>query len=117
IQYLNDLPLLVLLQHGPLEQPSILPIEALISPRSAQQVQIGATGRCGWPRRLERCARLNAAMAINTVDLNCVPGFSVKPAIAMIVLTEMAINAMHALFQMDVFQVDRFLEAIGIFGR
>src|SRR5208337_3371070 len=108
IQYLNDLPLLVLLQHGPLEQPSILPIEALVSPRSAQQIQVGAAGRCGRPRRLERCVRLNAAMAVDTVDFDRVSGLAVKPAIAMIVLAEMAINAMHALFQMDVFQVDRF---------
>ncbi len=54
-------------------------------------------------------------MAIHTIDLDRRPRFTINVSIAMIVLREVAIVALHPFFEMDVRQVDGFAEAVRIF--
>ncbi len=56
-------------------------------------------------------------MAIHAVDLHRVSGLTVEFAVAVAVLLEMTIDAVHALFQMDVFQVHRLAKLFGIVER
>src|ERR1039458_4237630 len=107
VQHLYDFPLLVLIQHRPLKQPAFLPIKALVAPWRSQQSEISAA--CGLRRTggLKGRMRLNTAVAVGAVNLNCVASLSVKPPIAVTVLLEVAIDAVHPLLQMDVRQIGR----------
>ena len=57
----------------------------------------------------------NRAVAIDAVDFDGGARLAVDFAVAVIVLREMAIVALHSFFEMDVREVDGFAEAIGIF--
>ena len=50
-------------------------------------------------------------MAIGALDLNRGPNFAIELRVAVIVLQEMAIDAVHSLFQVNVHQVDRHVVA------
>src|SRR5580658_1001921 len=56
-------------------------------------------------------------MAIHAIDFNGVACFSIQFSVAVAVLLEMAVDAMHSLFQMDVLQVDGFFELLRIVER
>ena len=87
VQHLFDFPLLVLLQHGALEQPALLPVKAPVSPWSAEQLEIGAALRAWRVRRSsELRAGLNAAVAVDAVNLDSIARFSVEAPVAVIVL-------------------------------
>ena len=53
-------------------------------------------------------------MAIDAVDFDRRAGLAVNFPVAVIVLREMAIIALHSLLEMDVGQVHGFAEAVGI---
>ena len=57
---------------------------------------------------------LNRAVAIHAIDLDGVARLSVEFAVAVAVLLEVAVDAVHSFFQMDVFEVHRLLELVGI---
>src|SRR5271163_315857 len=57
------------------------------------------------------------AMAIHAIDFNRVARFSIQVSIAMTVLLEMAVYAMHSHFQVNIFQVDSLFEFIRIIER
>ena len=65
--------------------------------------------------RTARCS--NRAVTIDAIDFDRVAGFAVELAVAVAVLLEVAVDAVHPFFQMDVFEVHRFLELIGIVER
>ena len=79
----------------------------------------------GWCRLSARQGRtlsglraaLNGAVAIHAIDLDGVTRFSVEFAVAVAVLLEVAVDAVHSLFQMDVFEVHRLPELVGIVER
>ena len=48
-------------------------------------------------------------MAVSTGDLNRHAGFTVELAVAVVVLLEMAIDAVHAAFRVNVLQMDGFV--------
>ena len=56
-------------------------------------------------------------MAIHAIDFDCVSRFSIQFSVAVTVLDKVAVDAMHSLFQMDVLQVNSFLELIRIAER
>ena len=53
-------------------------------------------------------------MAVDAVDFNGGAGLSVDFCVAVIVLGEVAVGALHAFFEMDVGEVHGFAEAVGI---
>src|ERR1022692_4112718 len=53
-------------------------------------------------------------MAIHAIDFDGVARFSIQFPVAVTVLLEMAIDAMHSLFQMDILQMDSLLEFLRI---
>src|SRR5271166_2683964 len=84
VQHLFYFPLLVLLQHGALKQPPFVPIKAPVSPRGAEQLKVRtARGRRGSGGSQVR-VRLNAAVAIDAVNLDGVARLSVKASIPVI---------------------------------
>ncbi len=60
---------------------------------------------------------LNRAVAIDAINLDGVARFSVEFAVAVAVLLEVAVDAVHSFFQMDVFEVHRLPELVGIVKR
>ena len=62
----------------------------------------------------QTCAGSNGAVAIDAIDFDGGARFAVNFSVAVIVLAEMAIGALHSLFQMNVGQVNGFAETIGI---
>ena len=56
-------------------------------------------------------------MAIDAIDLDCVARFSVKLAVAVAVLLEVAVNAVHPFFEMNVFEVHGLPKFVGIVER
>ncbi len=64
---------------------------------------------------MSKCGFLpDGAVAIDAIDFNCGARFGVNFAGAVIVLGEVAIDALHAFFEMNVREMDGFLEAFGI---
>ena len=51
-------------------------------------------------------------MTVDAVDLYGVPGFSVELAVAVTVLLEVAVDAVHTFFEMNVFEVYGFPEFV-----
>src|SRR4029077_10243777 len=56
-------------------------------------------------------------MTIDAVNLNRVPCLAVEFAVAMAVLLEVTVDAVHAFLKVNVFQVHGFLELFRIFER
>jgi hypothetical protein len=56
-------------------------------------------------------------VAIGAVDLDCVSRFAVKLTVAMGVLAEVAVDAVHSLFQVNVLQMHGFAEFLGVIER
>ncbi len=59
---------------------------------------------------------LDGAVAIHAVNFDGVSGLPVELAIAVTVLLEVAVDAVHAEFKMDVFQVDGLFELVFVVG-
>ena len=79
--------------------------------------QIGAVLRRGRARGDETRALLNRAVAIDAIDFDGIARFSVEFAVAVTVLLEVAVDAVHPFFQMDVLEVHRLPEFVGIVER
>ena len=62
-------------------------------------------------------ALANRAMTIFASDLDRGARLVVKIAVAVRVLAEVAVDAMHSLFEMNVVEVDRLLKLVRIVGR
>ena len=56
-------------------------------------------------------------MAVHAIDLDGIARLSIELAVAMAVLFEMAINAVHALLEMNVFEMDSLVEFLRIVER
>ena len=114
IQNLHDFPLFVLFDHGALEEPTVFPVELAFPPGRAHQLKIGAAlGRCRTGGH-QRGAGIDFAVAVHAVDLDGVARFAIELAVAVAVLREVAVDAMHSFFQMDVLQVHRLAEFVRI---
>ena len=92
--------------------------EAPFSERGAQCAEVGA-GRKIRPsvrRRRSRgaqlCSPIDRAVAVGASDFDGGPHFAVEFRIAVIVLIEVAVDAVHPLFQVDVHQVHRHALAL-----
>src|SRR5262249_13758414 len=65
----------------------------------------------------ERGVILDGAVAIGARDLDGIARLAVELAVAVRILLEVAVNAVHALFEVDVFQVDSLGEFLWIGSR
>src|SRR5882757_6603174 len=53
-------------------------------------------------------------MTVNAVNLDSIARFAVKFAVAVAVLFEVAVHAMHTFFKVDIFQMNSLLQFLGI---
>ena len=53
-------------------------------------------------------------MAVDAIDLDGVPRFAVQFAVPVIILLEMAVGTVHALFKMNILQMHRLLKFVVI---
>jgi hypothetical protein len=102
IACLDDLPLLLFVAHGALDQNIAAPFKAELFPRSAQRFELTPAGRSCGARSDERSALADGTVAIGAVDFNGGARFAINFPVAVIVLREMAIVALHPLFQVNV---------------
>src|SRR6478672_13191838 len=117
VLHLNDLPLLSAFDDGALVELSFFPVKALFLPRSPKALELGSAGRSCRAAGGELTILRDGAVTVCTHDLDGVTRFAVKLAGAMRISLEVAINAVHPFFKMDIFQVNRLLELFGIIGR
>src|ERR1700724_3823632 len=108
---------LVLLDHRTLIELSVLPIKTALARGRSQKRHVRAT----WRRSRGRCAQRgllrDGAVAIDAIHFHCVARLAVKIAVAMIVLREVAVLAVHTFLEMDVAEVDGLLEFVLVAGR
>ena len=114
---LNDFPFEVGIGHGALEEFAGAPFETAEAIGSAKNFEVaaarfaGASGvGSGGTGSDERGFLANGAVAIDAIDFDGGARFAVDFSVAVIVLGEMAIGALHAFFEMDVGEMDSFLE-------
>ena len=111
---LHDFPFLILIAHGALHERVRTPFEAAQSPRRAQCFQVtSACGRSGAGGN-EAGVRANGAMTIDTIDFDRGARLAINLSVAVIVLTEVAINALHSLLEVNVGEMNGFAETLGI---
>ena len=109
IERLDDFPLLVLFGHRALNQGSIVaPFEAPKTPGRAQSIEVTAAFGSGRTGSDKRGFFANRAVAIDAVDFDGGARFAVNLSVAVIVLLEMAVVALHSFFKMDVREMNRF---------
>src|SRR3989475_6447010 len=111
---LNDFPLFVFIRHGALKDFAVARFETPHTPGCAQRIEMAAAFRCCRARGDQRSLLANRAVAIDAVDFDGGAGLAVNFSVAVIVLSEMAIVALHPLFQMNVSEVYGFAETVGI---
>ncbi len=121
---LNDFPFFRGIGHGALNNFPVEAFETAESPRRAERVETmsarpsGKSGvGCGGAGRDKRRFLVDRAVAIDAINFDGGSRFAVNFPVAVIVLIEMAIGALHSLFKMDVGEVHRFAETFGIIER
>ena len=101
-------------EHRALIEAVVPPVEATLLPRRAEARQGSyRLWSCHAGRNQVR-ALLDRSVAIHAVDLHRVARLAVELAIAVAVLLEVTVDAVHALFQMDIFQVHCLPKLVGI---
>ncbi len=88
-------------QHRALDQLAIAPLEALLAVDIAIQAHVGAARRRSRTGRLEVRVRLRRAVAVLALDLDRTRNLTVQMAVAMVVLREVTVDAVHALVNMN----------------
>src|SRR3989475_2828314 len=111
---LNDFPLFVFFGHGALKDFAVARFETPHTPGCAQHIEMAATFRCCRARGDQRSLLANRAVAIDAVDFNGGAGLAVNFSVAVIVLREMAVVALHPFFEMDVSEVYGFAETVWV---
>ncbi len=109
---LHDFPFSAFFAHGALDELVAAPFETALAPGRAQSFQMAAARLAGalrlrrrWPRTDQRGFIANGAVAIDAINLHRGARLAVYFPIAVIILRKMAIVALHALFQVNVHQV------------
>ena len=99
-----------------LEEFAVAPFEAARAPRRAQRFEVRAARGSRGAGRDQRRARVNRAVAIDAIEFDGGARLAVEFSVAVAVLLEVAIHALHAFLEMDVREVHGFLEFLGILG-
>ena len=114
---LDHFPLHAGIQHRTLIELAVDPDEAALAERRRAEAQVGAARRRGGTGRAQVRVRVGGAVAVLAFDLDVVAVLGVELAVAMLVLREMAVGAVHPLLEVDVLQVHGLLEFRGIVER
>src|SRR5260370_21649697 len=117
IDGLNDLPLFTLFGHRALEYFAVARFESAHPPGCTQRIEVSAAFRRGRARRDQRSLLANRTVAIDAVDFDGGARLAVDFPVAVIVLREMAVAALHSFLEIDVGEVDGFAETVGIVER
>jgi hypothetical protein len=109
----RHLPLELRVEHGALVELAVDPLEAAPAVGVAEQAQVGAARRGGGVAGAQRRVGLGRAVAVLAADLDRVADLAVEVAVAVPVLLEVAVDALHPLVQVDRGHVDGALELVG----
>src|SRR5580698_4118311 len=99
VEYLDYLPLLAGVHHGPLEQAIIFPIETARLPWGSQHREIGTSGWRYRSRGLQRGPLADGPVTIHAIHFDRVARFTIQFSVPMVVLRKMTILAMHSLLE------------------
>ncbi len=99
---------------GALDQLAVDPLEALLAVGIADQLQVPAVRRCGRAGRLQRRQLVDRAVAILALDLDRAHDLGLHVAVAVVVLREVAVDALHADVDVDRLQVHGLLPLVRI---
>src|SRR5216684_7873898 len=117
IDGLDDLPFFVFFRHRALEYLAVARFETAHSPGCTKCIKVSAAFRRRRARRDQRSLLANRTVAIDAVDFDGGARLAVDFPVAVIVLREMAVVALHSFLEMDVGEVDGFAETVGIVER
>ena len=117
VESLHDFPLEIGFDHGTLIELAGAPFEAALAPWRAQHFEMRAAVGSGGSRRDQRGVLVDRAVAIDAIEFDRGARLGVEVSAAVIILLEMAIGALHAFFEVDVFQVDGLIEFLRVVGR
>src|SRR6185369_17726233 len=109
---LRDFPLDVFVHHRPLGDLAAAAGEARLAPGRAEPREVHA-GRGGAGRGQVGRTR-DRAVTVDAVDLDGRARLAVELAVAVHVLLEVAVHAVHPLLQVDVLHVDGLLPLVGV---
>src|SRR6185312_11938331 len=112
VENLYNFPLQIFIHDRALIQPVALPIELPLTKGSGSGAHVDPVIWCGWTAHHQGDATCPVAVAAFAGHDDYVSAFAVELAIAVAVLLEVAIGALHALFLVDVGEVHGFLEFI-----
>src|SRR6185312_9463268 len=114
VENLYNFPLQIFIHDRALIQPVALPIELPLTKGSGSGAHVDPVIWCGWTVHHQGGARGHVAVAAFAGHDDYVSALAIELAIAMAVLLEVAIGALHALFLVDVGEVDGFFEFVFI---
>src|SRR5262249_8406870 len=96
------------IDHRALEDPFAAADKAALAAGGAQGLQVSAAGRAGCRAgSFQGGPAVDRAVAVDALDLDGGADLAVELGVAVTVLNEMAVDTVHALFQVDVELVDR----------
>src|SRR6266851_9460919 len=99
---LHYFPFLVRLAHRTLHQRVTAPFEPTQAPRCAQSFEWPSACRSGGSGSNQAGPRADGAVAIDAINFHGGPRLAINFSIAVIVLREVAIRALHSFFQMNI---------------
>src|SRR6185312_10596978 len=102
VENLYNFPLQIFIHDRALIQPVALPIELPLTKGSGSGAHVDPVIWCGWTVHHQGGARGHVAVAAFAGHDDYVSAFAVELAIAVAVLLEVAIGALHALFLVEV---------------
>src|SRR5438105_12244646 len=114
--HLHYFPLQALSHARALIEPPIFPIEAELLPGRAHALHVGATGRRCRSAGDKGGVLGDVTVAIHALDLDSIARAAVELAIAVDLLIEVAVGAVHALIHVDVAEVHCLAEFFRIVG-
>ena len=114
VRDLHHLPLEPGIEHRALPEPAVAPDEAAPAGRGGAERQVGAAGRRRGSRGAQGGPGADGAVAVLAADLQGVAVLAVEQPVAVGVLGEVAVRAVHPLLEVDVLEMDRLPEAVGI---
>ena len=113
----RDVPLKPRVYDGALDQPPVNPFKPALAVRVAEKRQVLAARTCRRTGGPERGQGGGGAVAVLAADLHRLRDLAVDITVAVAVLAEVAVDAMHAFFGMDRVHMDGLFELVRIVVR
>src|SRR2546425_2961651 len=107
IRYLDNLPFFALLDHGALVELLPAPFQPALFPGSHAIAKVGSSRRRSRSAGPKRGLLLDGPVAVDAGNFERIRELAVELSVAVVVLSEMAVHAMHPLLQVDILHMDR----------